>query len=127
MVCFMAMFLAFGLGKPLNAHGLLWQFLGDTRIGGGRDHDQIEIGRQQGPFRAVQLRVSGDAIFCQRLVVNYDNGTSQVLTIGDRISSEGRARIIDLTGEAPVLRSIEFWYFKEPWQHAPRVSLYGTR
>jgi hypothetical protein len=122
-----ALFLALAFSLPLYAHGLIWRFLGDTRIGGSHDHDKIQVDSRQGPFRAVQLRVSGDPVFCQRLVVNYSNGTSEELAIGDRISSQGSARIIDLAGEARVLKSVEFWYFRESWEHTPRISLYGTR
>jgi hypothetical protein len=119
--------LALVSGAPLSAHGLTWRFLGDTRIRGGQDHDRIQVDGQQGPFRAVQLRVTGDDFFCEKLVVNYADGASEELSIGDRISVEGKARIIDFKSGVHVVKSVEFWYFKQPWEHAPRVSLYGTR
>jgi len=126
IVCLIAMFLALGSSAPLSSHGLLWRFLGDTRIG-GQDHDRIQVDGSHGPFRAVQLRVNGDAIYCQKLVVNYSDGASEELIIGDRMAGGGVARVIDFKGGARVLKSVEFWYFKEPWEHAPRVTLYGTR
>ena len=121
-----AVLLVFAVTVPVYGEGVVWRFLGDTHIDGARDHDKIQVG-EQGTFRAVQLRVSGDPIFCQRVVVNFGNGTSKELAIGGRISSEGKANIIDLTGEPRALKSVELWYFKEPWAHYPRVSLYGTR
>jgi len=127
IICAMAAFLALALSISPFAHGRVWRFLGDTNIGGGEDHDKIQVGGRLGPFHAVQLRVSGDAIFIQLLVMHYSNGTSEKLTIGDRISPQGRTRTIDLTGEPRVLESVELWYFREPWEHRPRVSLYGTR
>jgi hypothetical protein len=126
IVCSIAMFLALASSAQVFCHGVLWRFLGDTRIV-GEDHDRIQVGGSQGPFRAVQLRVSGDAIFCQKLVVNYSDGTSEELVIGDRMSGGGSARVIDFKGRARILKSIEFWYFKEPWEHIPRVTVYGTR
>jgi hypothetical protein len=126
MVGSVAVFLALVSSVPVSARGLTWRFLGDTQIRGGQDHDKIQVDGQQGPFRAVQLRVAGDDFFCQRLVVNYADGASEELAIGDRISVEGKARIIDLKGGAHVVKSVEFWYFRQPWEHAPLVTLYGT-
>jgi hypothetical protein len=75
---------------------------------------------------AFGLRVSDDAIFFDRLVVRFDDGTSQELIVSERISPGTRNYVIDLQGEGS-LESVEFWYYKEPWGHNPRVSLYGAR
>jgi len=122
----LAVLLVFAFTIPVYGEGITWRFLGDTHIDGAQDHDKIQVGGH-GSFRAVQLRVNGDPLFCQRVVVNFGNGTTEEMAIGDRISSEGKAHIIDLTGEPRVLESVELWYFKESWQQRPRVSLYGTR
>lgn len=127
IACAIVMFLALCSGTPLYCHGLLWRFLGEARIRAGQDHEKIQLAGQQGAFRAVQLRASGDDFFCQRLVMNYVDGSSEELAIGGRISAEGGDRIIDFNGGAHALRSIEFWYFREPWEHPPHVILYGTR
>ena len=127
IVCAIAMFLALGSSMPLNCSGRVWRFLGDKRIHAGQDHEKIQVDGQQEPFRAVQLRVRGDDFFCQKLVVNYGDGSSEELAIGARISAEGRDRIIDFNGGAHVLKSVEFWYFREAWEHAPHVTLYGSR
>jgi len=127
VVCGIVMLLGLGSGAALFGRGLEWRFLGDARIRGGQDHDRIQIDGRQGPFRAVQVRVRGDEFFCQRIVVNYSDGTFEELSIGGRISAGGRDRIIDLKGEAHLLKSVDFWYFKGSWEHAPHVTLYGTR
>jgi hypothetical protein len=118
-------FLALAHCASLSARGLVWDFLGDTQIDGAKDHDRIQVGLRRGPFRAVQLRVS-DPVFIQRVVIYYANGTSQELVVDGRVSSEGRTHVIDLTGEGRPLDSVELWYFKEHWEHRPRVILYGT-
>jgi hypothetical protein len=121
-----AFLLAATLSTSLYARGLMWSFLADAYIDAAHDHDKIPVNARHDPFRAVQLRVSGDAVFLQRVVVRYSNGTSEELAIGRRILPEG-AQIMDLTGESRVLESVELWYFQEPWEHHPRVRLYGTR
>jgi len=121
-----SMFLALGSVMPLYCHGLVWRFLGDAGIRASQDHEKIQIVGRQELFRAVQLRVRGDNFFCQKVVVNYGDGSFEELAIGGRISAGGSDRVIDFSGGAHVLESVEFWYFREPWEHAPHVTLYGT-
>jgi hypothetical protein len=125
VVLALVVFLALVFDTSLYARGLVWNFLSDTHIDGTQDHSRIPVGLRHGPFRAVQLRVS-DPIFIQRVVVYYANGTFDELVIGDRVSPVEGTHIIDLTGDGRALESVELWYFKEQWQHSPRVILYGT-
>ena len=119
-------FLALASTAFLAAQGQVWDFLGARQIDGTRDHDQIQITRHSGVFRAIQLRVSGDAIFFDRVVIHFADGTSEERPVRDRIWPEGRNHIIDLNGERRVLESVELWYYKEPWGHRPTVTLYAS-
>ena len=110
----------------LFARGQFWDFLGYTQVDSNQDHGRIQITRRDVHFRTIQLRVSGEAIFFDRLIVHFDDGTSQELMVSDRISPAGRNYILDLPGERS-LESVELWYYKEAWAHNPRVSLYGVR
>src|SRR5262245_46584956 len=56
-----------------------WEYLGESNVDGTFDHDRIEVGRNEGRFRAIQIRVSNAPIHFQRVVVHYENGTSEVL------------------------------------------------
>ena len=118
--------LALAFATSLLARGQFWDFLGYTQVNSSQDHGWIQITRRDGHFRTIQLRVSGEAIFFDRLVVHFDDGTSRELMVSDRISPGGRDYVIDLLGERS-LESIELWYYKEPRGHNPRVSLYGVR
>jgi hypothetical protein len=104
-----------------------WVFLGEAHVDGGVDHDNIKVGIRDGLFRAIQLRVSGGAIEFQRVVVHFGNGSQEDIAVRSRIPSGGETRVIDLPGERRVLESLELWYSKEPWEHRPRVKLYGLR
>jgi hypothetical protein len=120
-----AAFLALTFATSLFARGQFWDFLGYTQVDGGQDHGRVQIVRRDCLFRSIQLRVAGDAIFFDRLVIHFSDGTSQELIVSDRISPSGRAYVIDLSGEF-VLESVEFWYYKELWGHNPRVTVYGN-
>ena len=118
--------LGFGSTISLHARGQVWDFLGDTEIDGTRDHDRIQITRRNGIFHTIQLRVTGDAIFFDRVVVHFGDGTSEQLAVRDRIWPGGKNHTICLSGERRVVESVELWYYKEPWEHNPRVTLYGS-
>lgn len=119
--------LALAFATSLFARGQFWDFLGYTQVDSSQDHGRIQITRHDLCFRTIQLRVSGDAIFFDRLIVHFGNATSEEFVVSDRISPEGKNYVIEMRGEGRVLESVELWYYKEPWGHNPRVSLYGVR
>jgi hypothetical protein len=116
--------LAFALATSLFARGQFWDFLGSTEVDSSQDHSRIQITRRDVHFRTIQLRVSGEAIFFDHLVVHFKDGTSQELMVSDRILPGGRNYVTGPLGERS-LDSVELWYYKEPRGHNPRVSLYG--
>ena len=118
--------LALSIASSLCAKGLIWDFLGHTQVDKSRDHAWVQIARRDLRFRAIQLRVGGEAIFFDRLVVHFDDGTSQVMVVSGRISPVGRNVVIDLPGERSI-ETVELWYYKEPWRQNPTVSVYGTQ
>ena len=121
-----AVLLALAFGTPLFARGQFWDFLGYAQVDSSQDHSRIRVTRRGVHSRTIQLRVSGEAIFFDRLVVHFDDGTSQELIVSERISPGTRNYVIDLHGGRS-LENVELWYYKEPWGHNPRVSLYGVR
>lgn len=104
-----------------------WAYLGNSHVDGMRDHDEIHVGRQDGQFRAIQLRISGGAIDFQRVVVHFGNGSQEEILFRERIPAGGITRAIDLPGERRIIHSVELWYSKENWHRRPKVSLYGMR
>ncbi len=119
-------FLALVFATSLFARGQFCDFLGYTQVDSSQDHGRIQITRHAAQFRTIQLRVSGEAVFFDRLVVHFDDGTSQELMVSDRISPGARNFLIDLRGKRS-LESVELRYYKEPRDHNPIVSLYGVR
>lgn len=120
--------LLLGIGQAAFAQGgKRWVFLGQTTVNGEKDFDRIGIGRGEGRFQSIQLRVAGGPVEFQRVVVNYANGTSEEVEIRDRIPAGGQTRAIDLRGGERVISSVDFRYSKGNWSRRsfPRVSLYG--
>jgi hypothetical protein len=119
--------LVLALSASLYAQEGRWDYLGDAHVDGAQDHDNIHVGKHDGRFRAIQLRVSGGAIYFERVIVHFGDGTQEELVIRDKIPSGGATRAIDLPGERRVIESVELWYGKDKWEHRPKVSLYGIR
>lgn len=116
--------LVLSFATSLFARGQVWDFLGYTQVDSSRDHSWIQITRRDVHSRTIQLRVSGEAIFFDRLVVHFVDGTSQELAVSDRILPGARNFVIIRERS---LESIELWYYKETWGQTPRVTLYGVR
>jgi hypothetical protein len=104
-----------------------WALLGQTTVDGQRDRDRISIGRAEGKFNSLQLRVTGAPVEFQRVVVNYGDGTNEEIEVRERIPAGGQTRAIDLRGRERVIRSVDFLYSKGTWRPTarPKVSLYG--
>jgi hypothetical protein len=87
-----------------------WVYLGEAHVDGAVDHDKIKVGRPEGRFRAIQLRVDRAAIEFRHVVVHYANGTSEEVQVRKRIRAGGSTRDIDLRGGDRVVESVELWY-----------------
>jgi hypothetical protein len=111
----------------VKAYAEDWIYLGESHVDGDHDHDKIHVGKHDGRFRAIQLRVSGGAIEFDRVVVHYGNGTSEVLSIRSVIPDAGRTRAIDLAGDRREIDNVELWYSKAHWEHKPQVTLFGLK
>lgn len=114
------------LGNRWQQFNNRWVYLGEANVDGRVDHDRIMIGRTEGRFRNIQIRVDRGTIDFQRVIVHYANGGDEVIELRDRIRSGGQSRAIDLRGNDRAITSVEFWYGPGSWgSRRPRVRLYG--
>ncbi len=103
-------------------------YLGEANVDGAVDHDMIRVGRGDGLFRAIQIKVSGGAIDFQQVIVHYGNGQRETIAFRERIAAGGQTRWIDLPGDRRVIQGVEFFYSKANWRsRKPKVRLYGAR
>jgi hypothetical protein len=103
-----------------------WVYLGESNVDGNTDHDKIKIGRDDGRFRAIQIRVERAPIEFYRVVVHYGNGADEEIAIRNRINPGGRTRVIDLRGRDRVIESVEVWYARAKYDSAkPKLRPFG--
>ena len=126
-VWLLSLLVALMFSVSLYAQEGRWERLGDAHVDGHNDHDSIHVGRSDGKFRAVQLRVSGGAIDFQKVIVHFGDGSTQELEFREHIQDGGRTRAMDLNGDRRRIESVELWYSKESWHQRPKVVLLGMR
>ena len=123
---FVAVLMTIGLSQALNAQRGDWIYLGDKHVDGNSDHDKISIGRSDGRFRQLQIRVDDAPVDFQRVVVHFENGGDEELAFRERINAGAATRAMDLRGRRRIIKSVEFWYEKANWGSTrPTVHLYG--
>lgn len=104
-----------------------WSLLGERHIDGRADNDKIDIGKDNGSYRAIQFRVQGGTVNFDRISVKYLNGEHEEIDVRSEIPPGGRTRAIDLPGNRRVIESISMWYSKGNWRTRPTVRVYGMR
>ena len=122
LICLFAIALFCGLA---SAQGGGWVYLGQAHVDGHHDHDNIKVGKSDGRFRFLQLRVVNAPIEFDHIVVHYGNGEPETLHVREVIRAGGRTRAIPLQGDRFV-QSFELWYSKaNPNSGKPEVTLFG--
>jgi hypothetical protein len=107
------------------AHAANWVYLGQSHVDGQHDHDNIEVGKAEGKYRFLQIRVANGPIEFDHIVVHYGDGEPEVLQVRDVIRAGGHSRAIPLQGDRFV-KSFELWYGKaNPNSGKPEVNLWG--
>lgn len=110
-----------------DAYSGRWTLLGERHIDGRVDNDKIDVGRDNGRFRAIQFRVEGGTVMFDHIQVRYLNGETDDISVRSEIPAGGKTRIIDLPGNRRVIESVSMWYGKRNWHTRPTVRVYGIR
>ncbi len=90
-----------------------WQELGCQKVGFLEGRDVIRVGRNEGPFRAIKLSVSGNKLRLERLRVVYRNGQAEELAVRTVIPEGAETRPIDLSGRYRGIEYIELRYIPQ--------------
>lgn len=102
-----------GGGPPRDARQR-WEELGCQKVGFGADRDVIRVGRQEGRFSAIRLRVDRSDIVLISLRVVYERGSPDEYQVNTRIRAGSETQPLDLRGERRSIREIEFVYTSIP-------------
>jgi hypothetical protein len=88
----------------------IWFFLGDKKVGFGVDHDVIHFGNWKDDVSQIKLKITDGPLKMYKMIIHFDNGTTQNVEMRNRFAQGSESRVIDLDGGLRHLKKIEFWY-----------------
>jgi len=98
-------------GPPERAQ---WEELGCQKVGFGADRDTIRVGRKEGRFSAIRLRVERSDVLLLSLRVIYEHGAPDDFDVKNHIRAGEETRPLDLRGERRAIRQIDLVYTSIP-------------
>jgi hypothetical protein len=98
-----------GLVSAAQAQGR-WESLGQREVDFRNDHDQIDVGRSEGRFKQLQIRVKDAPIEVNSMVVTFANDQTFSPKIHHRFAEGSGIRVIDLPGDRRAIKRIDFSY-----------------
>lgn len=108
---------------PKSADG--YQFLGERKVAFGGDRDTIEVTGHEGKFTAIVIGVADGEIELWNIKVEFGNGESHSPELRANFDEKSRSRVIDLPGDARVIKKVTFLYKSKLKEGRATVKLYG--
>ena len=87
-----------------------WELLGQRQVDFRNDHDQIDVGRSEGRFKQLEVRVKNAPIEIHDMVVTFANDETFKPKLRHKFTEGSGSRIIDLPGERRTIKRIDFNY-----------------
>ena len=111
-----SVFLVAALLAPLFSFNTLndsppkWEKLGQRKVNFMLDRDEIGVGRFEGFFTALQIKVKRGPINMHKMVVHFHNGETKELELRNNFTAGSESRVIDLPGNNRIIDKVVFWY-----------------
>ena len=80
----------------------------------GKDRDSIRVGRREGRFKAIRLKVRGTDVEMLDLKVVYANGQPDDIQVRSNIRAGSETRALDLKGRERAIDRIDMVYRARP-------------
>ena len=124
--------LAGGLALILSAisgaaRAASWVVLGTRTVDLLGDHDEIEVGADEGLYKAVRLHVEGNGILIDVVRVRFGNGNELKFELRNFIGEGSSTRVLDFPGKARVLKRVILNYAREPGGGQSVVTVQGLK
>jgi hypothetical protein len=87
-----------------------WELLGQREVDFKNDHDRIDMGRSEGRFKQLEVRVKNAPIEIYDMVVTFGNDTTYKPNLRHKFAEGSGSHIIDLPGERRTIKRIDFNY-----------------
>jgi len=111
---------------PVKAAAAEWFFLADKNVGFSSDHDVIQFGNWKDDVRQIKLKVTDGPLKMYKMLIHFDNGSTQNVELRNRFAQGSESRVIDMDGGLRHLTKIEFWYETKGFLRGKsRVAVWG--
>jgi hypothetical protein len=87
-----------------------WEMLGRQQVDFKSDHDRIDVGKKEGRFKQLQIRVQDAPVEIEKMVVTFDNDERFSPELRHRFDEKSKTRNIDLPGNRRAIKRIDFNY-----------------
>lgn len=84
--------------------------LGRQDVDFKNDHDRIDVGRKEGRFKQLEIRVQGAPVEINKMVVTFGNNETFSPELRHRFDEKSTSRVIDLPGDRRTIKRIDFNY-----------------
>ena len=87
-----------------------WERLGARDVDFGGDRDSIQVGKHEGRYKQLQIRVKNAPIEISDMVVIFGNDEKFSPDLRERFAEGTGSKTIDLPGDRRVIKRIDFRY-----------------
>lgn len=110
------------------SNGIVWKKLGTKNVNFKLDRDVLRVGANEGLFKKLKIKVTGGGINMHKMIVEYGDGSKDIIPIKHTFKRGNYSRTIDLEGSHRVIKDITFWYDSKGF-HNNRASIkvYGKK
>ncbi|MBN2535686.1 MAG: hypothetical protein JXB88_22600 [Spirochaetales bacterium] len=84
--------------------------LGEKKIGFDSDKDTLDVTASEGFFKKIIFRIKDNDVEMNKCIITYGNGDKDTIPLKWIFKENDRSRLIDLEGNARVIKKIEFYY-----------------
>jgi hypothetical protein len=102
-----------------------WDKLGERMVDGKADRDVIAVGKADGRFSAIQIKVEQSALELFDVVVTFGDGSTFAPPTRLVFKNGETSRVIDLPGDKRTIKKVEFKYANLPGGGRAQVELWG--
>ena len=108
---------------PKSSEG--YHFLGSRVVSFGADRDTIEVTAEEGKFTAIVLGVVEGELEMWDIKIDFRNGDTTSPDVRANFGEKTRSRVIDLPGEARVIKKVTFFYKSKLKEGKATIKLWG--
>ena len=104
-----------------------WEKLGERTVNGKMDKDTFTVGRDDGVYTAIRIKVEGSTLKMFDVKVFFANGEVFDVKTPLYFDKDSATRVIDLPGNKRIIKRVEMKYGNVPGGGNARIELWGKR